>query len=64
MITTANKKLIRCPKSSAGLVSTALANYFDLNKTWIQHGFVISSLFYGFSAFLYLILLELIPKRT
>jgi phage shock protein PspC (stress-responsive transcriptional regulator) len=64
MVTTANKKLIRCPKYSAGLVCTALAKYFDLNKTWIQAGFIISSLFHGCSVLLYLMLPRLIPKRT
>ncbi len=63
MIFTDNKKLTRCPESSTGGVCTAIANYYGVSKTWVQTAFVVSSLFYGVTVLLYLILWDVIPKE-
>jgi len=64
MASTRDKKLIRYPISSTGGVCTGLAKFYGINKRWVQVGFVISSIAYGFPVLLYLILWEMIPKRS
>ncbi len=63
MVSTDNKKLTRGSTFIAGGVCAGLANYFGISKGGVQAGFVVASLFYGASIFLYLILWGILPKE-
>ena len=64
MESTEYKKLTRGSTWIAGGVCAGLAKYYGISKGGIQAGFVVSSLFFGFSVIAYLILWGVLPKES